>query len=80
MLTFTGWDNDLLWAFRHFLSEHVRFDCDSEEGHGALCRHITFDDSILPLWIGFRDLLLQAVPALSSKSVRAPVTAPGMMA
>jgi hypothetical protein len=69
MLTFARWDNDLLRAFRHFLSEHVKFDCDSEQGHGALCRHITFDDSILPLWEAFRDLLLQAVPALSTRSL-----------
>lgn len=80
MLTFTGWDNDLLWAFRHFLSEHVRFDCDVDQGHGALCRHIAFDDSILPLWVGFRDLLLQSVPALSSGAVRPSVTATGVMA
>jgi len=75
MLTFTRWDNDLLYAFRHFLSEHVRFDCDSEQGHGALCRHITFDESILPLWKGFRDLLLEAVPALSSRSLRPAMAA-----
>ena len=80
MLTFTKWDSDLLWAFRHFLSEHVRFDCDSEQGHGALCRHITFDDSILPLWKGFRDLLLEAVPALSSRSLRPAMAASGALA
>jgi hypothetical protein len=80
MLTFTKWDNDLLRAFRHFLSEHVRFDCDSEQGHGALCRHITFDDSILPLWMGFRDLLLDAVPALSTRPAQPAMAAAGMLA
>lgn len=80
MLTFTRWDNDLLRAFRHFLSEHVRFDCDSEQGHGALCRHIAFDDGILPLWTGFRDLLLDAVPGLSSRPLRSAATAPGVLA
>jgi hypothetical protein len=68
MLTFTQWDSDLLRAFRHFLSEHVRFDSDTEQGHGALCRHLAFDDRVLPLWRSFQDLLLQAVPALSSGS------------
>jgi hypothetical protein len=68
ILTFTQWDSDLLRAFRHFLSEHVRFDSDSEQGHGALCRHLAYDDRILPLWQGFRDLLLQAVPALASRA------------
>ena len=80
ILTFTRWDNDLLRAFRHFLSEHVRFDCDSEQGHGALCRHITFDESILPLWNGFRDLLLQAVPALSRRSLLPAEAASGVLA
>lgn len=80
MLTFTKWDSDLLRAFQHFLAEHVRFDCDSAEGHGALCRHIAFDASILPLWNGFRDLLLEAVPALSSRSSRPAAAASPVLA
>jgi hypothetical protein len=80
ILTFTRWENDLLRAFRHFLSEHVRFDCDTEQGHGALCRHIAFDSSILPLWNGFRDLLLQAVPALSRRSILPAVGVAGVLA
>jgi hypothetical protein len=80
MLTCTEWNSDLLRAFRHFLSEHVRFDCDSEQGHGALCRHITFDEGILPLWTAFRDLLLEAAPALSSRSSRPAVAEPGVLA
>jgi hypothetical protein len=55
----------LLRAFRHFLSEHIRFDSDPDQGHGALARHLRPDDRILPLWVGFRDLLLACVPALA---------------
>jgi homoserine O-succinyltransferase len=65
MLTFTRWDTELLLAFRHFLQKHVHFDGDGETSHGALCRHIQVDDGILPLWLNFRDLLLEAVPAIS---------------
>ncbi len=65
MLRFGRWDTDLLRAFRHFLSEHVKFDSDPEQGHGALSRHIRVDDRILPLWEGFRDLFKRSVPAFS---------------
>jgi hypothetical protein len=63
-----NWDGPLLGAFKHFLSEHIRFDSDPEAGHGALCRHLTPDDRILPLWIAFRQLLTAAAPELSAKS------------
>ncbi len=59
------WDNALLQAFKHFLSEHIRFDSDPEKGHGALCRHLPPDDRILPLWDAFRQMLLEAVPAFA---------------
>lgn len=65
ILEFDDWNNDLLQSFEHFLAEHVRFDSDPEQGHGALSRHIGLDDSILPLWRGFRNLLVQSVPALT---------------
>ena len=65
ILTFPEWNNAVLLAFRHFLQEHVRFDSDSISGHGALCRHIDVDDAVLPMWSSFRDLLLEAVPAIS---------------
>jgi hypothetical protein len=52
-------------AFRHFLSEHIRFDSDPDQGHGALSRHMLPDDRILPLWKGFRDLLQECVPRLA---------------
>jgi hypothetical protein len=67
MLSFAHWDTELLLAFRHFLQKHVQFDGGWEAGHGALCRHIRVDDRILPLWVSFRDLLVEAVPAISSR-------------
>jgi len=57
-------DNAALKAFRHFLSEHIRFDNDPDQGHGALSRHLAPDDRILPLWLGFERLLVAFVPAL----------------
>jgi hypothetical protein len=58
------WNNPALNAFRHFLSEHIRFDNDPDQGHGALARHLTPDDRILPLWLGFERLLVTFVPTL----------------
>jgi hypothetical protein len=63
-LTSPHWDTPLLQAFQHFLTEHIRFDSDPDQGHGALSRHLTPDDRILPLWTALKDLLLKAVPAL----------------
>ncbi len=65
-LTAQHWGNPLLQAFRHFLTEHIRFDSDPEQGHGSLSRHIPPDDRILPLWSAFKHLLVQAVPQLRS--------------
>jgi len=59
------WSNPLLQAFRHFLAEHIRFDSDPEQGHGALCRHLTPDDRVHALWAEFRQLLVQAAPRLT---------------
>jgi hypothetical protein len=58
------WDNPSLQAFRHFLTAHIRFDEDVERGHAALCRHFTLDDQILPLWVAFRSILIEAAPRL----------------
>ncbi|MDR3464325.1 MAG: hypothetical protein P4M07_00130 [Xanthobacteraceae bacterium] len=69
MLTTPQAQTPLLRAFRHFLSEHIRFDSDPDQGHGALARHLRPDDRILPLWAGFRDLLLGCVPALAPVAV-----------
>ena len=64
ILTAPKWDVPLLRAFKHFLSEHIRFGSDPEQGHGALCRHLTPDDRILPLWAGFKHMLIEAAPGL----------------
>jgi hypothetical protein len=64
MLTAPEWDGPLLQAFKHFLTEHIRFDSDPEAGHGALCRHLKPDNRILPLWGAFYDMLLDGVPEL----------------
>jgi hypothetical protein len=65
ILTFNRWDNALLRAFEHFLSEHVRFDSDPDQGHGALSRHLKPDDRVLPLWEAFKDILVTCVPRLA---------------
>ena len=66
ILGFRDWNGALLQGFEHFLSEHVRFDSDPAQGHGALSRHMTADDRVLPLWLEFRELLLTCVPRLRS--------------
>jgi len=65
MLTARHWDTELLLAFKHFLSEHIRFDSDPEQGHGALCRHLTPDDRAYPLWFEFKRMLIEAAPRLA---------------
>ena len=65
MLTMQAWQNPVLGAFRHFLSEHIRFDSDPDEGHGALARHLGPDDRIKPLWDAFHDLFTTFVPTLT---------------
>jgi hypothetical protein len=64
ILGYSRWDNPMLQAFQHFLSEHIRFDSDPDQGHGALSRHITVDDTVLPLWQAFKDVLVRSVPNL----------------
>jgi hypothetical protein len=58
------WGGPAQRAFYHFLSEHIRFDSDADQGHGALSRHLSLDDRILPLWKAFARLLVGSVPAL----------------
>jgi len=65
-------DNPALRAFRHFLTEHIRFDSDPDEGHGALSRHLRPDDRILPLWTAFARLLVEFVPELESMADLCP--------
>lgn len=67
MLACQSWEEPLLRAFHHFLSEHIRFDSDPEQGHGALSRHMVLDDSVLPLWQGFRHLFITSVPLLAGQ-------------
>jgi hypothetical protein len=79
MLRAPHWRGKGQRAFRFFLEEHIRFDSDDGAGHGALSRHLTPDDRILPLWTAFRDLLAIAVPKLATVAAvtrrgdRAPV-------
>ncbi|MBU6424786.1 MAG: hypothetical protein KGQ69_00465 [Rhodospirillales bacterium] len=67
MLMAPDWNGATLEAFRHFLVEHIRFDSDPDQGHGALSRHLQADDRVLPLWADFRDLLICAVPRLATE-------------
>ena len=64
ILTARKWNGPLLEAFKHFLDEHIKFDSDPEQGHGALCRHLTPDDRILPLWEALKQLLIETAPRL----------------
>jgi hypothetical protein len=65
MLTSQQSHNPLLGGFRHFLSEHIKFDSDPTQGHGAMIRHLRPDDRIVPLWISFKELLIEFAPGLA---------------
>jgi len=65
ILTARSWNDPLLEAFKHFLAEHIRFDSDPEQGHGALCRHLSPDERVLPLWAEFKQMLIEAAPRLA---------------
>ena len=72
MLTAQHWNDPALLAFKHFLAEHIRFDSDPELGHGALCRHLTPDERVTPLWAEFKEMLIESTPQLiHSHRVRA---------
>jgi len=64
MLQAPAYGNPLLKAFRFFLSAHIQFDSDPNEGHGRLSQHLVPDENIVRLWNAFAALLLKAVPAL----------------
>ena len=68
ILTAPKWNDPLLLAFKHFLVEHIKFDSDPEQGHGALCRHLPPDDRVSPLWEEFRKMLVKAAPGLARSS------------
>ena len=74
ILTAPNWNGPLQEAFKHFLAEHIRFDSDPDQGHGALCRHLIPDDRVLPLWAEFKHMLTDAAPHLARAS-REPITA-----
>jgi len=80
MLRAPQWQGLGQQAFRFFLEEHIKFDTDVDEGHGALSRHLGQSDDILPLWTAFRDLLMTAAPILveSERGVRAARRDPGI--
>jgi hypothetical protein len=71
MLRAPSWNGAGQQAFRHFLEKHIEFDSDEDAGHGALSRHVPVDDSILPLWVAFEDILRCAVPAFAKAEVSA---------
>lgn len=71
ILTAPDWNSPLLQAFQHFLAEHIRFDSDPDQGHGALSRHMQPDDRILPFWRKFRQLLVAAAPQLAAARLAA---------
>ena len=66
ILSAPSWIGPLQQAFKHFLVEHIRFDSDPDQGHGALCRHLTPDDRVLPLWAEFKHMLVEAAPNLKA--------------
>jgi hypothetical protein len=68
ILTAPNWSGPLQQAFKHFLAEHIRFDSDPDQGHGALCRHLVPDDRVLPLWAEFKHMLTEAAPKLSARA------------
>ena len=74
ILTAPHWNDPALQAFSHFLSEHIRFDSDPEQGHGALCRHLTPDERVMPLWAEFKEMLIETAPRLAH-SHRVPLDA-----
>jgi hypothetical protein len=65
MLRARHWRGNGARSFKFFLEEHIRFDSDDGGGHGGLSRHLRPDDTILPLWLAFKHMLVAAVPKLS---------------
>ncbi len=68
MLTSPAYDTALLNAFRFFMAEHIRFDSDPLQGHGALSRHIGIDDRVDVVWTAFRQLFIDFAPGLLKRS------------
>jgi len=72
MLRARSWSGPGARAFRHFLEKHLEFDGAGDSSHGALSRHLSADDSILPLWGAFEDILLSAIPAFARRQAESP--------
>ena len=68
ILRVPAFDNPSLAAFRFFLSEHIRFDSDPDQGHGSLSRHLAPDDNVVPLWNAFEQLFVEFVPRLTQQA------------
>ncbi len=64
MLRAPDFANPAAQAFRFFLSEHIRFDSDPDQGHGSLSRHLVPDDSVLDFWVELKRLYLAVAPRL----------------
>jgi hypothetical protein len=64
MLRAPYWEGTTQRAFQFFLRKHIEFDTDAHDGHGALSKHLQSDDSVLPLWSAFSNLLVYSVPRL----------------
>jgi hypothetical protein len=58
------WNTPLLQAFRYFLVQHIAFDNNPNNGHGALARHLQLNDGLPLVWKEFKQLLTKTVPAL----------------
>lgn len=64
ILTAPDYNDAALHGFRYFMEAHIRFDSDPIQGHGALSRQMTPDESVVPLWEAFKRLLLNCAPNL----------------
>ena len=79
ILSALDWRGKGLQAFRYFLEKHIEFDEEGEESHGSLSRHLHADDSIVPLWGAFHELLVAAAPRLLPNQ-RTPASAEARLA
>jgi hypothetical protein len=66
MLTAPEWADPLLAAFRHFLLRHLELD----DHHGELVEHLKPDRRTAPLWLLFRDLLVNCVSDLQPATLQ----------
>ena len=74
ILNAPDWSDPLLQAFRHFLTQHIKLDADSEHGHGGLCRHLGPGDTVASLWLEFRESLVAAAPRLAHGRQKQPIS------